>query len=216
MPVAVQTFAKSTLPQGFGSEGRVRFLKSMDWGFRAQDKTNVEPGIEILPQTSGYFCLIDDPHHNGAGVRAFPGADMSQFTCDHGDGTVTCGHKGARLYWADVAIAPGGKLQFHYIFLRGQQNNPFNAFAQFLAVRPTGEIVRRSSFAQTKDAGPVEHGRFYRWRAHPPIVFAAGFAGTLQWVVTNGQRRARGDPTVHPDTDLHPSGLAIDFISIIA
>lgn len=216
MPVVVETFSKSTLPQGFGTEGRVRLLKSIDWGYRARDNTNVEPGIAILPQTSGYFCLIDDPHHNGAGERQFKGADMSQFLCDHGDGTVTYGNKGARLYWSNVAIAAGGTVQFHYVFLRGQQTTPFNGFAQFRAVKPNGEIVRCSTFAQTRDVGPREHGRFYRWRAHPPIVFADGFTGTLQWVVTNGQRRDKGDQTIHPNTDLHPSGLAIDFISIIA
>lgn len=215
MAAKVQTFATDRLPDNFGQEGRVRFRRDFNWGWTARDRTNVEPGISVLPQTSGFFCLIDDPRHNGSGVRKYGGADMSQFQIVHGDGTVSYGHRGARLYWADVVIPPGGKLQFHYIFLRGEWNSPFNAFAQFLAVNANGTVVLKRTIAQTRESAPMESGQFYRWRAYPPIEFTNGFSGALQWVVTNGQRRNTGDPNVHPDTDLYPSALALDFISII-
>lgn len=215
MAATVQTFAKDRLPSGFGAEGRTKFVKDFTWGWKAKDHTNVDPGIGILPQTSGYFCLIDDPRHNGSGIRKYPGADMTQFTIAHGDGTVTYGNKGARLYWPNVVIPPNGKLQFHYIFLRGEWNNPRNAFAQFLAVADDGSVIVKRKIAQTCEAGPAESGTYYRWRAFGPIAFPQGFSGALQWVVSNGQRRNTGDPNTDPDTDLYPSALALDFISII-
>lgn len=215
MVATVQTFSRDRLPVDFGSEGRIRFIKDFTWGWKAKDRTNLDPGIAILPQTSGYFCLIDDPRHNGSGVRKYPGSDMAQFNVIHGDGTVTYGNMGARLYWANCSIPPGAKLQFHYIFLRGEWNNPRNAFAQFLAVADDGTVIIKRKIAQTCDAGPSESGKYYRWRAFGPIEFAHGFSGALQWIVSNGQRCNTGDAHVDPDTDLYPSALALDFISII-
>lgn len=215
MTATVQTFANDRLPPDFGSEGRTRFIRDFTWGWKTKDRTNIEPGIAILPQTSGFFCLIDDPRHNGSGVRKYPGADMSQFNVIHGDGTATYGNRGARLYWQNVNIPPRGKLQFHYVFLRGEWNNPRNGFAQFLAVANDGTVVLKRTIAQTREAGPTESGTYYRWRAFPPIEFANGFSGALQWIISNGQRRNTGDPTLDPDTDLYPSALALDFISII-
>lgn len=222
MAANVQTFPRRSLPAGFGGQGSVTLVDTFNWGWTAKDRRNVDPGITVLPQTSGYFCLIDDPRCNANGVRrtagvAFPdGQGRPEFFVDHGDGTVTYSNRGARLFWANVHVPPGGKVQFHYIFLRGQWNNPFNAFAQFLAVAPNGEVARKSTFAQTRQPGPVESGQYYRWRAHEPIAFPDGFDGTLQWVVSNGERRNKGDFfNVHPDTDLYPSALAVDFISII-
>lgn len=222
MAATVQTFPKRKLPAGFGCQGSVTLVDSFKWGWLAKDRRNVEAVIDVLPQTSGYFCLIDDPQCNSNGLRKtdgvlFPDSQgRPEFFVDHGNGAVTYSNRGARLYWTDVNVPPGGKVQFHYIFLRGQWNNPFNAFAQFLAVTPNGEIVHKSTFAQTGLPGPREFGEYYRWRAHRRISFPDGFHGTLQWVVSNGERRNKGDFfNVHPDTDFYPSALAVDFISII-
>lgn len=223
MAATVQTFPNKSLPAGFGSQGPVKLIDTFKWGWTAKDRTNVEPGLSLLPQTSDFFCLIDDPRCNASGVRRTAGVSFPdsqgrpEFFVDHGDGTVTYSNRGARLYWTNVNVPAGGKVQFHYIFLRGQWNTPFNAFAQFLAVRPNGEIERKSTFAQTRSPGPTESGQFYRWRAHEPVSFPDGFDGTLQWVVSNGERRNKGDYFgVHPDADLYPSALALDFISIIS
>lgn len=216
MTAMIQTFASKALPNGFSSEGEVKRLKTFSWAKTVKNGQHVDPGMVVLPQTSDYFCLVDNPTHTGGGVRKFPGADMSSFVVDHNDGFRTYGNKGARLVWSNVIIPPGGVVQFHYVFLRGQWVAPFKAFAQFLAVDDSNQVARKVTFAQSDaPGGSSTTGNFFRWSAHPPIAFPGGFAGSLQWVVSNGETRPVDDPNVSANADRFPSALAIDFISIV-
>lgn len=221
MAAVVQTFTANALPAGFGKEGTVRFPKKFKWSNRdAANGTNVAPGAIVLPQTSDRFCLIDGPDNNGAGSRTMAGVDMfppagAGHYVNHGDGTYTRAVVGSTLHWGNVVIPPGGKLQFHWIFLRGQQSGQFNAFAQFRAVEPNGSEALRRTFAQSMDPGGGESGAFYRWRAHELIEFPQGFGGTLQWIVAQGERVGGPNAPVNANARLHPAGLALDFISII-
>ncbi|MFM5908076.1 MAG: hypothetical protein ACKOPO_10920 [Novosphingobium sp.] len=218
MVALVQTFTGTGLPPGFGKLGRVRFLKSYRYSnLDAINGTNVEDGAIVLPQTSDRFCLIDGPEHGGSGVRVSdpPGADMTGHYVNHNDGTVTRAIVGGGLHWAGVTVPPGGKVQFHYIFLRGQQANPYNCFAQFRAVGNDGIEKLRRTFAQTMIPGDLEVGPYFRWRAHPVIEFPDGFTGNLQWLVAQGERMNLTQNVISNNAKLHPSGLALDFISII-
>ena len=215
MTAIVQTFGKKSLPGGFTSRGKVKLYKSFQWDKLARNGGDVEQGVVALPQTSDYFCLIDDPRHNGSGVRTYAGDDMSPFYVDHNDGFYTYGHKGAELIWTNVVIPPGGIVQFHYIFLRGEYNAPFNAFGQFLAVDDANQVVRKATLTQSRLGPHPSMGNRYRWKASAPIDFPSGFSGHLRWAVSNGETRAHGNGNVSAGTDKYPSALAIDFISVL-
>ena len=150
MAAIVQTFGSNALPSGFTKRGTVQFYKSFQWDRLAKNGSQVDPGVTTLPQTSDFFCLIDDPRHNGAGTRQFPGDDMANFYIDHHDGFYTRGCKGAELIWTGVSIPPGGIVHFHYIFLRGEFSTPFNAFGQFLAVDAGNQVVRKLTLSQSR------------------------------------------------------------------
>lgn len=215
MATIVQTFSNNALPSGFTKRGTVQLYKSFQWDRLAKNGSQVDPGVTTLPQTSDFFCLIDDPRHNGSGTRQFPGDDMANFYIDHHDGFYTRGCRGAELIWTGVSIPAGGAVHFHYIFLRGEFNTPFNAFGQFLAVDDSNRVVRKLTLSQSRLGSHPSNGSQYRWKASGPIGFPDGFKGHLRWAASNGEMCKANVTSASAAADKYPSALAIDFISIL-
>lgn len=172
-----------------------------------------------LPVSGKFFAVLDDPRAiQGDGTRtpeaaAYPPANTSHLTlAPDADNRTTLGTNGAILECADVTIAQGQTLWFHWAFARFDWS-PGNDFALFEAYA-SGQLDRppthRIALAQSLELERVNQWytgwQAYAWRPATP------FTGTVRWTVSNGM--SSSIPIPRPGADARPSALLLDCIHI--